>query len=76
MQDKATQPRATRTVKIGDNHHRLLRILADLLKVTQQEAFELSVEQTLTAYLDGEPIPDLPFKQWQQTALPAPTAGG
>lgn len=68
MQCKATQPRATRTVKIGDNHHRLLRILADLLKVTQQEAFELSVEQTLTAYLDGEPIPDLPFKQWQQEA--------
>lgn len=75
MQDKAMRSRATRTVKIGDNHHKLLRILADLLKVTQQEAFELSVEQTLTAYFDGETIPTVPFKQWQQEAIPAPNAG-
>lgn len=73
MQPNATRQRATRTVKIGDNHHRLLRILADLLKVTQQEAFELCVEQTLTNYIEGEPTPTVPFKQWQKEAISAPS---
>ncbi|MCA8947330.1 MAG: hypothetical protein KDB29_13940 [Planctomycetes bacterium] len=64
MQDKALRPRATRTVKIGDNHHRLLRILADMLGLSQQQTFELCVETTLTDVLNGEAVSSEPFSDW------------
>lgn len=64
MQDKATQPRATRTVKIGDNHHRLLKILASFTNLSLQEAFEFAVEQALCDYLDGSVVVPKPTRDW------------
>lgn len=65
MQDKAARPqRATRTVKIGDDHHRLLRILSGFLNLTMQETFEVAVEQTLNAYLSGEQVAVSPMRNW------------
>lgn len=74
MQSQATQPKATRTVKIGDNHHRLLRILASMMKVTQQEAFEICVEETLSDFLEGVPMPRAPLRDWEPTLQPASDA--
>lgn len=61
MEAQAQRPRTTRTVKINDNHHKLLRVLAQLLGVTQQQAFEISVEQALAAYFDGLALPATPL---------------
>lgn len=70
MQSEATTTKATRTVKIGDNHHRLLRILASMMKVTQQEAFEICVEETLSDFLEGVQLPRTPLRDWSN---PKPT---
>ena len=78
MPDKPTQPsRATRTVKIGDNHHKLLRILASFAGKTMQETFELCVEQAITDFFEGRELADAPLDCWDNTttneALPITT---
>lgn len=74
MPDKPIQPsRATRTVKIGDNHHKLLKILASFAGKTMQETFELCVEQAISDFFDGRELADAPLDCWDTTtneALP------
>ncbi|MCB9935901.1 MAG: hypothetical protein H6840_09430 [Planctomycetes bacterium] len=74
MQPTATRQRATRTVKIGDNHHRLLRILASFTKLSLQEAVEFAVEQALCDYLDGSVIVPEPTRDWAKPDSPATQA--
>lgn len=78
MPDKPTQPsRANRTVKIGDNHHKLLRILANFARKTMQETFELCVEQAISDFFDGRELADAPLDCWDKNtkneALPKVT---